>query len=166
MNIRVLLVLLAISLMLACIPRWRKPGAIASVLFAALLIWFTVKQSAPQPQPAPTNSVSSAAQVSRTPPIVTLRLEGNGAPWRISGSITNSSDTPIRSITLQVERLDCPVEDSQEMDCAQVWRGQHTLRMLIAAHATVKIDESFYSHEPVPRLKGAARDDISVINLR
>lgn len=167
MNIRVLLVLLAMTLLLACTPRWRKAGLIASGVLAALLIWFTVKQPMSQQETAvPASSASSPAQVARVPPMVTLRLEGNGAPWRIAGSIVNSSDAPIRSLTLQVERLDCPATDSQEMDCTAVWRGQHTLRMRIAANASTKIDESFYSHEPVPRLKGMARDRISVIDLQ
>jgi hypothetical protein len=168
MNIRVILILLAISVLLAYTPRWRKVGLCTSAVLVLLLVWFTVKQPVVENQNtrAPTSSASSAAQVSRLAPTVNLRLDGSGAPWRLSGTIINQSDMPIRSITLQVDRLDCPAAISAEIDCTSVWRGRHTLRMRIAANATVKINESFYSHEPTPRLTGMARDHIGVIDLQ
>jgi hypothetical protein len=167
MNIRILLILLAVSLILAFTRRWRIVGLVCSVVLAVLLVWFTVQQPGTSEESGVftgSSSSSSAAQTSRIAPVVTLQLEGNGAPWRVRGSVVNPGDVVIRSITLQVERLDCPLAESIDTDCDVVWQAQH------AAHEYcchgIRIDDSFYSHEPVPRLKGVARDRITVVGVQ
>lgn len=169
MNIRILLVVLAFSLLLAVTRRWRIVGLVFSAMLVVLLVWFTVQQPVTSMEPdAITDSSSSsvAARIPRIAPVVTLQLEGNGAPWRLLGSVVNPGDVSIRSITLKVERLDCPSVESIDADCDVAWQGQHTLRMNIAATKSVRIDDSFYSHEPVPRLEGVARDRIIVVGVQ
>jgi hypothetical protein len=139
------------------------------VVLAVLLVWFTVQQPGTSKESGvitETSSSSSVAQTSRIAPVVTLQLEGNGAPWRVRGSVVNPGDAVIRSITLRLERLDCPLAESIDTDCDVVWQGQHTLRMNIAAATSVRVDDSFYSHEPVSRLKGVARDRITVTGVQ
>ncbi len=167
MNIRILLILFVGSLLLAATGRWRVVGSTLSVILAALLIWFIANQpAANQDSDSPALGPSTVTQMPRIAPVVTLLLDGNGAPWRLSGTIANPRDTPISSITLNVERLDCPLADSAEDDCNVVWRGQHTLRISIAAAKSTRVDDSFYSHETVPRLKGVARDHITVMDAQ
>jgi hypothetical protein len=168
-NIRILLFLLLVSLLLAFTRRWRIVGLILSAALVAILVWFTANQSVTNQDSgtSPVVSTSNAAkQVPPAAPTVTLQLSGNGAPWRLVGTIANPGDVPIRSITLNVERLDCPSSDSTQADCDVVWHGQHTLRMQIAATNSARIDESFYSHQTVPRLAGVARDRITAIGVQ
>lgn len=168
MNIRILLTLLALSLLLAFTRRWRSVGLAASGVLVVLLIWFIVQQPVTNKELATVtgNRSSSVVQTSRIAPEVVLQLDGNGAPWRLLGTIINPSDALIRSITLTVQRLDCPSADSMDTDCDVVWQGQHTLRVNIAAAKSTKVDDSFYSHEPVPRLKGVPRDRITVTGVQ
>ncbi len=169
MNIRILLILLAISLLLAFTRRWRIPGMVSSAVLVVLLVWFTVNQPATTRASGFSATPVASSSVSRALlplPLANLQLEGNGAPWRLSGSVANPGEAPIRSVTLRVERLDCPSADAAESDCILVWRGQHTLRTRVDAKHSTKIDDNFYSHDAVPRLKGVARDYITVISVQ
>lgn len=169
MNIRVLFILLVISLLLAFTKRWRMAGLALSAVLASLLLWFTVQQTLTVQSPGAAVGVAapSAASNAELPkPIVSLRLDGNGAPWHLVGSIQNIAGVAIRSVSLNLERFDCPTVDTDVVDCRLLWQGQHDLRIGAPPASSVKIDESFYSHDPVPHLRGVARDRITVIGVQ
>lgn len=169
MNIRILFILLVISLLLTLSKRLRTAGLALSAVLGSLLLWFTVQQTltVQTPEAAVDGVASSAASVTALPiPTINLRLDGSGAPWRLIGNIQNTANVALHSVSLNLERFDCPTSDTDLADCMLLWQGQHDLRIGMPALGTAKIEESFYSHGAVPRLSGVARDRITVIGVQ
>jgi hypothetical protein len=169
MNVRVLLLLLLTSVVLAFMPRFRRIGLSLCVLWIALLLWVNVREAQLPDEPEPTrgdhtkpNATSSATQSRAN--IVDMRLEGRGAPWQLTGSVRNDSTSPIAWLRFNIERFDCPAIDSAMSDCRLIWQGEHIARIAITPGASGKLDESFYSHVAVPLQKGVLRDRIEVID--
>lgn len=169
MNIRVLFILLVISVLLTFSKRLRTAGLALSAVIGSLLLWFTVQQTltVQTPEAAVASVASSTSVITELPvPTINLRLDGNGAPWRLVGNIQNTASVARRSVSLNLERFDCPTSDTGLADCVLLWQGQHDLRISMPAASTVKVDESFYSHGAVPRLTGVARDRITIIRVQ
>jgi hypothetical protein len=165
MNVRVLFILLLVSVLLAFTPRFRRIGLTSCALLVALLMWINLRESQQPDEPSQTSSVqsnssSTAAATQPRAKIIALQLDGRGAPWHLIGRVQNISDSPIQWVRLNIERYDCPTDLAVLTDCNLLWQGEHIARLPIAAGATGKIDESFYSHVPVPAHKGVLRDRI------
>ncbi|MGC3981256.1 MAG: hypothetical protein QM808_08365 [Steroidobacteraceae bacterium] len=164
MNARVLFILLVIGLLLAVTRRYRKLGIGLSSAMALLLLWLNIHVA-----PSATTSIHSTSSSSNTSvkelptaQLQDVQLTGNGAPWRLTGSVQNTSNFALRALTLNIERLDCPAADAKSTDCTLLWRGSRVTRVEVAPMGNGKIDESFYSHDAVPRLSGVARDGITL----
>jgi len=165
MNVRVLFILLLVSVLLAFTPRFRRIGLTSFAVLVALLLWITIRETQQPDEPSQTSSVrsNSSSTSAATQPrakIIVMQLDGRGAPWHLKGSVQNVSDSPIQWLSLNMERYDCPTDIAALTDCSLLWQGVHPARLPIAAGATGKIDDSFYSHGPVPTQKGVLRDRI------
>lgn len=167
MNVRVLLLLLLVSVVLAFTSRFRRIGLISSALVVALILWVTIRElQAPDELDSPPTekqtASSSAVTIQPRVDIVAVQLEGRGAPWQLTGSVHNVGEVPVKWFRLHIERYDCDTATTAITDCTLIWQGEHTARMPIAAGATAKLDESFYSHGAVPQQKGVLRDQIVI----
>ncbi len=165
MNIRILFLLLLISALLSLSNRHRKIAALLACASLVLLLWTLFQQSRPLPvksMAATKSSISSSAQSSIYLPAVSLRLQGNGAPWKLRGEVRNDAEKTLQVIRLRITRLSCPTADSVNSVCTPLWSGTHDLRINLPANTTRQVDESFYSHDAVIRATGIVRDNIEV----
>jgi len=167
MNVRVLIALLLLSVVLAFMPRFRRAGVTAAALLIALLIWINVREAQLPDEPESTfasQSVSSSSPAVAQPraSFIAIQLDGRGAPWHLTGSVQNVGDKPIAWLRINIERYDCPTDNSALSDCSMMWQGEHIARLAIDSGATGKLDESFYSHVAVPLNKGVVRDRILI----
>ena len=170
MNIRVLFVLLLIGVLLAFTPRFRRVGLVMCVAIAVLLLFITIREAEHPEQdsrPATVQASSSSASIASKPraQLVGIELAGRGSPWYLRGSVENLSDIPIRSLSLNIERYDCPTSSTPQSECSLLWQGLHVVRTSIAARGKNKIDESFYSHVAVPLQNGVIRDQIRITEV-
>jgi hypothetical protein len=164
MNARVLFILLVIALLLAFSHRYRQLGLGLSGVLLLLLAWSFTHLEHENIQPANTSAGNSSSRSTAVPAqLSAMKLAGNGAPWQLTGSVQNTGSTAIRALTLSIERVDCAADSVAQADCAVVWRGTHVARIDLAAGASAKLDERFYSHEELPRLQGVARDHITLV---
>lgn len=167
MNVRVLLILLLVSVVLAFMPRFRRIGLALSALWVGLILWATIREMQ-LPDEAALLPVETQATSPVVPTlqarvdIVAVQLEGRGAPWRLTGKVQNVGEVPVKWFRLHIERYDCATANTELADCTLIWQGEHTARTPIAVGATAKLDESFYSHGSVPMQKGEHRDQIII----
>jgi hypothetical protein len=169
MNVRVLFILLLVSVLLAFSPRFRRIGLTSCALLVALLLWINIREAQQPDEPDQTSSTQSNSRSTSAPnqphaKIIVMQLDGRGAPWHLMGSVQNVSDLSIQWVRLNIERYDCPTDLAALTDCSLLWQGEHIARLPIAAGATDKIDESFYSHVAVPLQKGMLRDRITLVD--
>lgn len=162
MNARVLLILLIISVLLAFSQRYRKVGVGLSVILVVLLLWFSIQPPPPAQLPTISSSSSSSAIPKPSAQLVTMQLDGAGAPWRLTGTVQNTSAQPIRSVTINIERWDCPTADAARETCVLLWQGTRVVHATVPADTSVKVNDSFYSHDPIARLQGVARDLLTI----
>jgi len=166
MNARVLFILLIITALLAFSQRYRKVGVALSVVLVVLLLWLAVEpQPQTQPPPVARSSTSSAATTKPSAQLVAMQLDGTGAPWRLTGTIENTSEQTIRSVSIHIERWDCPTVEAAQEACVSLWQGTRVVRANVPAGASVKVNDSFYSHDSVARLQGLARDRLTIIKV-
>jgi hypothetical protein len=165
MNARVLFLLLAVAILLAFTRRFRKVGLIMSCVLLLMLFWFSarmVNESGSASNTA-SSSASSAAAIARpAAQLSALKLTGNGAPWQLTGTVQNISASTIHSLTINIQRFDCPNATAPPSDCVLLWQGSHVPRVTLASGASTRLDERFYSHEEIPRLRGVARDQVEL----
>ena len=167
MNARFLFILLIISVLMAFSQRHRKVGLSLSVVLTILLLWFAARPPTSKPSPPATSSASSAksAIVEPTARLSDMHLDGDGAPWHLTGSVQNTSAVTLQSLSVHIERWDCPTSEAAQENCEVLWQGTRILRVNLAAGASVKLKEDFYSHDPVTRLLGVARDRFTVVDV-
>lgn len=167
MNARLLFVLLLVGVLLAFKPRYRRAGLGLCAVVVALLLWVSIReaQTPEQNSPQPTGSPTAADVGKPRAQLGPMQLEGRGAPWRLHGSVQNISDAPIRSVSLNIARYDCPTTAASQSDCVSMWQGVHVLQVSIKPRGTSNIDESFYSHVAVPLQSGVIRDQISITDV-
>lgn len=166
MNIRVLFILLVLSILLAFIPRYRRPSLIISVVLLLLLAWVGSRMPTTKEIDV-AESTSNVSSISARPAaqFQSITLEGNGAPWRLAGTVQNISTVMMRSLSVNIERFDCPSAETPLSNCTLQWQGVHVLRSDVQPTAIVKVDDSFYSHDPVPRITGIARDRFTITDV-
>jgi hypothetical protein len=165
MNARVLFLLLAVAILLACTRRFRKVGLIMASVLLLLLLWFSARvvNESGSVNNATSSSSSSAAAIARpAAQLSALKLAGNGAPWQLTGSVQNISAATIHSLTISIQRFDCPNATAPLSDCVLLWQGSHVPRITLTSGASARLDERFYSHEEIPRLRGVARDQVDL----
>ena len=93
-----------------------------------------------------------------------LALSGNGAPFELRGLIQNSSsDTRLRSITLQIVRRDCFEGALDPSGCIVIWQDQHWVQADVPPQGERRFAGSFYAHTNVPRPRGTMKDEFRLI---
>ena len=112
--------------------------------------------------------ISPAAVISAVPldsiKVEELRLTGSGAPFELRGVIQNSStDTRLRSLTLQIVRRDCFEGALDPSGCVVIWRDQHWVQADVPPAGERRFAASFYAHTNVPRPRGTLKDEFRLI---
>jgi hypothetical protein len=168
MNVRVLIAFLLVSVVLAFLPRTRRIGLALTALCMALLVWVNIHEARQPDEPEPSIAKRSELPMPVATPsrinFISVQLSGRGAPWLLSGQLHNTGDVAIKWLRIHIERYDCPTVEAAVSECNSMWQGDHTARLAIPAGASVKVEESFYSHVAVPLVKGVTRDRIAIVD--
>lgn len=168
MNARILIILLVVSVLLAFTQRYRKAGLGSSAVLVLLLLWFSIRQPTDE-LPVDMGTASPPIVPAVAKPVAQLldmQLDGNGAPWHLSGKVQNSSKVDVRSVNVNIERFDCPAPDALQADCQLLWQGARVLHVNIPVEGSARVDESFYSRTPVSRANGVVRDRITIVAVQ
>ena len=167
MNARALLLLLMLTVALALTPRYRREGLILSAVLIVLMgwqLWVPTASNLRTPQASVASTPSQAValpteQIQLTSPVLT----GDGAPWRLAGTLTNHAQSMLREVRLLIVRRSCSLPDQAFDQCLLVWQGEHTLQIKIPTGATQSFEVSVWSHDSVPKPVGLVRDQIQVV---
>ena len=143
---------------------------VGGIALAALLVVGLAQRLSKRPSPEGERGkpMSPAAVISAVPldaiKLEELTLSGNGAPFELRGLIQNSSsDTRLRSITLQIVRRDCFEGALDPSGCIVIWQDQHWVQADVPPQGERKFAGSFYAHTNVPRPRGTLKDEIRLI---
>jgi hypothetical protein len=143
---------------------------VGGIALAALLAVGLAQRLANRPAPDGERGkpISPAAVISAVPldaiELDELTLSGNGAPFELRGQIQNlSTDTRLRSITLQIVRRDCFEGALDPSGCVVIWQDQHWVQADVPPQGERKFAGSFYAHTNVPRPRGTLKDEFRLI---
>ena len=167
MNARALLLLLLLTVALALTPRYRREGLILSAVLIVLMGWQLLAPSAsnlrtPQASVASTPSQAVALPTEQVQ-LTSAVLSGDGAPWRLVGTLTNHAQGMLREVRLLIVRRSCDLPDQAFEQCLLMWQGEYTLQIKIPTGTTQSFDVSVWSHDSVPKPVGLVRDQIQVV---
>ena len=170
MNARALLFLLIITMLLALTRRYRRVGVSLGVVLVALIFWQTlssVSGPAPAVTDAPKNSSGLSAVVIPLDSLSLshMELKGTGAPWHLSGEVTNSGSVAVNAVKLLLIRRSCSSATTDSGECKILWQGEHTLRVSLPAGASQSFEESVWSHTPVATPAGVIRDSFQIVEI-
>jgi hypothetical protein len=96
-----------------------------------------------------------AIQVSR------LEMTGTGAPWKVTGTVTNQSSRELLSFTLAVTRLDCYAGALDASGCVTLWQGEQLVSLGVPANSTRNFAVSIWPHNAIAP-KGESRDTFEI----
>lgn len=170
MNARVLLILLFVALLLAVSRRYRRIGLWSSGVLLLLVVWQLINSVVNMEKPAvavvaPAPSSASTSLALDTVQLQQMVLSGSGAPWLLTGEVTNTSTAQINAVKVQIIRRSCETVDLPDSRCEVLWQGEPTLRIRLLARDSQRVEEKIWSHSPVPRPKGVVRDSFLVTGL-
>ena len=154
------------------VPKLRRAGVIIAVILLVLLGW-AIQRSDPW---APTTEATQQREASRTlpvpntdsPPLSALNAEhllltGSGAPWTLTGRLTNTSQTHrITSVTFKIERRDCYTSAPDPSGCVLQWQGSDTAFVDLPPNEWREFSSAIWLHGSLPRPRGETRDSFQV----
>lgn len=141
---------------------------IGCVLLAVILGWGLYQRLGQRPETSAATArgrSASPAAVSAPIPlqqieISNIKLTGSGAPFELSGRITNhTADMHLTTTTLRTTRRDCYAGAMDPTGCVVIWQDQHWIRWRVPAGETREFVETLWAHTPVPRIRGTIKDE-------
>ena len=155
-------------------PRLRPFGVVGCVVLGAMLAWGMVQrlrgEDAAQMAAAQQRGVSAspAAAQSSVPlamiAVENLRLSGGGAPFELRGRIVNNtSDTPLKTVTIRVTRRDCYEGAVDPSGCVKLWQDDHWIAIAVPAGQAREFVDSIWMHGNAPRARGTVQDTFELI---
>jgi hypothetical protein len=143
---------------------------IGGVVLAALLVVGVVQRlrTGSSPEGERGKPASPAAVVAAIPlesiQVHELKLTGSGAPFELRGSIQNAStQTRLRTLTVQIVRRDCFESAIDPTGCAVIWQDRHWLKVDVPPQSERRFATSFYAHTTVPRARGTVKDEFKLV---
>lgn len=170
MNARALLFLLIVTMLLALTRRYRRIGVSLGVVLVALILWQTLSSvSGPVPAVIDVPASSGSASVVTIPleslSLSHMELNGTGAPWHLSGELTNNGLLAVNAVKLLLIRRSCSSASTDSGECKILWQGEHTLRIKLPAGASQSFEESVWSHTPIATPSGVIRDSFKIVEI-
>jgi hypothetical protein len=166
-------VIAALALVLAfAVPKFRRAGVIVGVVLLALLGWAIERSNpwAPSPEATQEREASRSLPGPRTdsPPLNAvsaqqLQLNGSGAPWTLTGRLTNTSQRyRISAVTLKIERRDCYPAAPDPTGCVVQWQGADTVFVSLPPGEWREFSSPIWLHGSLPRTHGETRDGFEI----
>lgn len=154
------------------IPKFRRAGVILGVVLLILLAWAIQRSNPWKPTPEATQQREASRTipppVADSPPLNAvnaekLQLSGSGAPWTITGRLTNASQRyRITSVTLKIERRDCYGGAPDPSGCVMQWQGVDTVFVAISPGEWREFSSAIWLHGSLPRTRGETRDTFEI----
>lgn len=160
-----------LALVLLARRRTRRFGIAVGGMVLLVLAWAMLRSNfggrAPQspklpaavPAQTPAPPLSSIA-------VQDLRLTGNGAPWRFSGTVTNlSPDYHVTAAVFGITRADCYEGVGTPDGCQVVWSGEQTVLLNVPAGQARNFSVDIWLRGSALRLKGTPKDRFTLLRL-
>jgi hypothetical protein len=121
-----------------------------------------VQQTVVTPPAAPVSA--SAPVAAESVGIADLKMTGSGAPWEVSGTVSNKLGTQaLRSVTLRITRSDCYEGALDPSGCVLLWQGDPLVEVRVPPDEHRAFVSRIWPHGTIARAKGQARDEFKVI---
>lgn len=178
LNYRIVIVywiLAALCLLIALtVPRLRIPAIAGCVVLSFMLAWGMIQRWRASESLTSTSApvrgspVSPVAVLSPFPlesvKASGLRLTGSGAPFQLRGRVANdSSSTQLRSITVQVTRLDCYAGALDPSGCETFMQNRQWISLAVPPQQEREFAVSFWAHGSAPRARGTLQDTFTIV---
>lgn len=169
-------ILAAIFIVIAlAVPRLRPLGIVGCIVLGALLGWGMLQRAREHDAPATRagderGRPTSPAVVLQPVPldslvVADLRLAGAGAPFELSGRITNNTrDLLLRSVTLHVTRRDCYEGALDPSGCVILWQDRPWVPVSIPPGESREFATSIWMRGAAGRPRGRVEDSFEVIS--
>lgn len=160
-----------VLILLLAVPRARPAAVLGCVVLGAMLAWAVV-QRWNEPGTAVVSErgrPTTPAQQLQALPVETLEvseltLSGGGAPYRLSGRVTNGSDTlRLKSLMVDIKRSDCHAGALDPSGCAVRWRARHWVEVTVPPHETRAFEVAIWARGEAPGQVGTVRDDFEIV---
>ena len=168
-------ILAALCLLIALtVPRLRLGAVAGCVILSGLLAWGMIQRwrapDAESTTTAPVRGTPTSPVVASDPfplaevQVADLRLTGGGAPFQLRGRIANrSAAQELRSVTLQITRLDCFPAALDPSGCERSFENQQWIAMTVPPQQEREFAISFWAHGSAVRTRGTVRDSFEVV---
>jgi hypothetical protein len=158
-------------LLMLAVPKMRPVAAVGCVILGGLLLWAVIERvRGPDPGAVPERGrPTTPVTATRTFPLEelqlsNLKLEGGGAPFRLTGRATNrSTELGLKSLMLDISRRDCHEDALDPSGCAVIWRGRHWVEVSVPPQQARDFATSIWARGDAARVVGTTRDDFQIV---
>lgn len=158
-------------LIMLAAPKLRPVAVVGLVILGALLLWGVIERvrgtdpSAVTERGRPTTPASATlAFPLEELRLSDLKLEGGGAPFKLSGRATNqSAQWRLKSIMLDITRRDCYEGALDPSGCAVIWRGRQWIEVSVPPQQARDFATSIWARGDAARAAGTIRDDFEIV---
>jgi hypothetical protein len=140
-------------------------AVIIAILLGVLGVGIYFRLQTPPAVESQSSNTASGGDVATIPleeiQVTRLEMTGTGAPWRVTGTVTNQSSRELLSFTLAVTRLDCYATALDASGCVTLWQGEQLVSLGVPANATRNFSVAIWPHNSIaPR--GESRDTFEI----
>lgn len=93
-----------------------------------------------------------------------LQLTGGGAPFELRGKVSNQSDLPLKSITVQIVRRDCYEGALDPSGCVVLWQDRHWIDVAVPPHEAREFEEAIWARGTAQRPRGTVKDEFKLVS--
>lgn len=169
---RMYCILVAILLIVfLAVPRLRPVALGGLVILGAMLAWGVLQRlrtEAPAQQVERGRPTTPATQLQAIPlehiELHNLELSGGGAPFRLTGSVSNKSETLLlKSLMLDITRRDCFEGALDPSGCNVLWEVRHWIELSVPPQERRDFAVSIWARGDAPRAVGTTRDEFKIV---
>ena len=158
-------------LVMLAVPKMRPVAAVGCVILGGLLLWGVIERVRgidPGTVPERGRPTTPAAATQSFPleelQLSDLKLEGGGAPFRLTGRAANqSTELRLKSLMLDISRRDCYEGALDPSGCAVIWRGRHWVKVSVPPQQARDFATSIWARGDAARVVGTKRDEFQIV---
>ena len=158
-------------LVMLAVPKMRPVAAVGCVILGGLLLWGVIERvRGIDPDTVPERGrPTTPATATQTFPLEELqlsdlKLEGGGAPFRLTGRAANqSTELRLKSLMLDISRRDCYEGALDPSGCAVIWHGRHWVKVSVPPQQARDFAISIWARGDAARVVGTKRDEFQIV---
>ncbi len=165
-----ILAALLLIVMLA-VPKLRPVALVGLMILGAMLAWGMLERLRgvdPDQQVERGRPTTPATMLQAIPEeeieLHDLTLSGGGAPFRLTGSVSNqSSSVRLTSLMLDITRRDCHEGALDPSGCTVLWQTRQWVELSVPPQERRDFAVSIWARGEAPRAVGTTQDEFKII---